>query len=707
MPQLLIEFLSEEIPARMQKRAGEDLEKALGMRLTEAGLAHHSIRAYVGPRRLACVAEGIPDRQPERSEEKKGPRPGAPQAAIDGFLRSAGLATIDEAEIRTDKKGDYYSTWVRTPSRTTPDLLADIVPAILTGFPWPKSMRSGSEDFLWVRPLHRILCVFDGKAVPFAFGSLTAGDETEGHRFHAPGAIRVRDYDGYKTALKEACVLIDREERKQRIAAGCAALCAEKGLALVEDPGLLEEVAGLAEWPVAIMGDMDPAFLDLPGEVIATSMRTHQKFFAVEDPAARGGHGPKLAPKFITIANIDARDGGAAIARGNQRVLTARLNDARFFYDTDRAEGLASPRRVEKLKALVFHEKLGSLHDKAERIAALAADLAPLCGADPGLARKAGTLAKFDLVTEMVGEFPELQGVMGDYYALAEGLPKDLAEAIADHYKPRGPGDSLPRHGLARAVAVADKLDTLLGFWLIGEKPTGSGDPYALRRAALGVLRILIEHDIALDPAGGPILANHVARYGSSVAGIAVVPVLQSLTRFFEDRLRGLLYEEGCDAATVHAVFAAKQEGFLPARLRRKALALQGFVRTDEGRDLLALHRRALNILEAERRDDAALALDPESALGWADKAGGADRDLATAIATGHRDLVAPMESEDFNAALTLLSRLRAPLDAFFAGVLVNDPDPETRRGRLGLLAAVIAASAPLGDLGLIADPPH
>lgn len=704
MPQLLIEFFSEEIPARMQKSAGEALENALRARLTEAWLAPASLRSFTGPRRLACVAEGIPDRQPDRTEEKKGPRHGAPAAAIEGFLRSAGLARIEDAEIQSDKKGDFYIARTIRAGRATRELVAEIIPAILANFPWPKSMRSGSEDFLWVRPLHGILCVFDGMAIPFTFGALTAGDETQGHRFHAPGPIRVTDFASYEEQLAQAHVVIDREARKSRILAQCHALCAGQDLALIEDAGLLEEVAGLAEWPIAVMGDMDPDFLELPAEVIATSMRTHQKFFAVETPSARKTDRPKLAPKFITIANIAASDGGTAIARGNQRVLTARLNDARFFRDTDRAEGLAAPKREAKLRALVFHEKLGSVHDKAERIAALAGELAFVCGADGELARQAGFLAKFDLVTEMVGEFPELQGNMGYHYALSEGLPAELAEAIADHYRPQGPRDGLPRHGLARAVALADKLDTLLGFWLIGEKPTGSGDPYALRRAALGVLRNLIEHDIAFDPGGDAILEAHIARYGPAAAGCDPAALLQALTGFFQDRLSVLLREEGCEADCVRAVLGGTGNGFLPARLRRKAMALQGFVASPEGRDVLALNRRALNILEAERRKEPGLELDPEGAIGWAQTAMDADRSLAEAIIGCRAELKASVAAEDFGRALKLLAGLRAPLDTFFADVMVNDPDPAFRRGRLGLLAALIGVSAPVGDLGLLAE---
>ncbi len=494
MPELLLELFSEEIPARMQARAEKDLLKALTGALQAAGLSHDTGVAMSGPRRLTVVLQGLAARSGDVREERKGPRVGAPDAAVQGFLRGAGLASLDEAEVREDpKKGAHYIAIIETQGRPATEIVAEAVPEIIRGFPWPKSMRWGRGTLRWVRPLQRITCVLDGEVVPFEVDAIASGNETEGHRVHGRGPFTVTGWDDYKAQLeRDGHVLLAREDRKARILKAAKAACRKRGLELVEDEGLLEEVAGLAEWPQVLLGDMDPAYLTLPPEVIRLSMRTHQKYFSVRDPVSGA-----LAPHFVVVANLKARDGGKQIAAGNGRVLAARLDDARFFWENDRKTGLEA--MVPKLSTIVFKEELGSLGDKVERVAALARELAPKVGADPDLAEKAARLAKADLVSEMVCEFPELQGVMGRYYALEAGEDPAVANAIADHYKPQGPSDAVPTAPVSIAVALADKLDTLVGFWAIDEKPTGSKDPFALRRAALGVVRIVLENELKLS----------------------------------------------------------------------------------------------------------------------------------------------------------------------------------------------------------------
>jgi len=493
MPQLLLELFSEEIPARMQGKAIADLERLLMDGLGAAGFLPEGIKGFAAPRRLAAVVEGLPLQTADVSEERKGPRTDAPEAALNGFLRGAGV-TLDECRKVEDKKGAFWVADIVKPGRATPEVIAEIVPKIIRGFPWPKSMRWGTvtdDSLSWVRPLHRILCTFDGEVVPFEVAGIASGDVTEGHRFHAPAPFVARRFDDYVEGLAKAHVTLDREERKAIIAADARTLCQARGFELVEDEGLLDEVCGLVDRPVVLMGAMDPAFLDLPPEVIRLTMRVNQKYFAVRNPETGG-----LAPHFIVVSNIAAEDGGAAIVHGNGRVLAARLNDARYFWDLDRKTPLEA--RFEKLKTLVFHEKLGTVADKVERIAALAREIAPLVGADPDLAERAARLCKCDLATEMVGEFPELQGVMGRYYATHGGEDPRVADAIRDHYKPMGPSDAVPTEPVSVAVALADKLDTLVGFWAIDEKPTGSKDPFALRRAALGVIRIIRDNAVRL-----------------------------------------------------------------------------------------------------------------------------------------------------------------------------------------------------------------
>ncbi|HEY4030186.1 MAG TPA: glycine--tRNA ligase subunit beta, partial [Caulobacteraceae bacterium] len=488
MPQLLLELFSEEIPARMQGQAARDLERMARERLAEAGFLPEGVKAFAGPRRLTLAVDGLAPAQSDRQEERKGPRANAPDQAIDGFLRSTGLTR----EQLTERDGVLFAVTHRK-GRPTPQIVAEMVEQIVRAFPWPKSMTWGSGRLRWVRPLQRILCVFDGEVVPFQIDGIASGELTQGHRFMGSRKpFRARTFEQYADGLAANFVLLDVQERKERIAHEARTLCQARNLELVEDEGLLDEVAGLAEWPTPILGDMDPAFLDLPPEVIRTSMRTHQKYFAVRDPATG-----RLAPHFLTVANVEAIDGGAAIAAGNARVLSARLNDARFFWDEDRKVSLES--RLEKLKGVTFHAKLGTMYERVERIAALARHIAPLVGADPDLAAKAARLAKADLASGMVGEFPELQGLMGGYYARVEGRGDVVSDAIRDHYKPVGPNDSVPSAPVSVAVALADKFDTLAGFFSIDEKPTGSKDPYALRRAGLGVIRIILSNGLRIS----------------------------------------------------------------------------------------------------------------------------------------------------------------------------------------------------------------
>ena len=493
MSELIIELFCEEIPARMQAKAEADLGGALQKALKEAGLSWDGFDTASGPRRLAVFVEGLSKRSEDVREERKGPKVGAPEKAVQGFLRGAGLDSIDQAEVRSDpKKGEFYVAIIETPGRPASQIVAEAMPEIIRGFHWPKSMRWGTGELRWVRPLQRITCVLEGEVVPFEVDGLASSNEVEGHRIHGRGPYKIVDRKDYQHSLEQVGhVLLTRDARRKVILEGIERVCAEAGLDWVDDKGLLEEVVGLAEWPVVILGDMDPDFLSLPPEVITLSMRTHQKYFAVTDKKTG-----KLAPSFIVVANIAPTDGGAKIAEGNAKVLSARLEDARFFWDKDKAISLDE--MGARLSTIAFKEELGSLGDKVERVAALARELAPNVGADPDLAERAARLAKADLVSEMVGEFPELQGVMGRYYALEAGEPEAVADAIRDHYKPQGPSEPVPTDPVSIAVALADKLDTLVGFWAIGEKPTGSKDPFALRRAALGSTRILLRSGKAL-----------------------------------------------------------------------------------------------------------------------------------------------------------------------------------------------------------------
>lgn len=672
MPQLLIELFSEEIPARMQKRAAEDLVKLLMDGLTKAGLVPEGQAGFSAPRRLAACFEGLPVAAPDVREERKGPRTDAPQQAIDGFLRGAGLASLDQARVVSDpKKGDFYVADIVRPGRATVDVLAELVPQVVRAFPWPKSMRWGEGTLRWVRPLHRIICLFDGAVVPFDVDGIASGDTTEGHRFHGTGPFAVRDFDDYEARLRASHVILDRAERKAAILADARTLCQARNLELVEDEGLAEEVTGLVDEPHVLLGDMDPAFLDLPPEVIRLTLRVNQKYFVVRDPATGA-----LAPHFVVVSNVKAADGGARIAAGNARVLAARLNDARYFWDLDRKAPLES--RVGKLDSIVFHKDIGSQGERVVRIRALARDLAPLVGADPDAADRAALLAKADLVSEMVGEFPELQGVMGRYYALYGGETAAIADAVRDHYRPVGPSDSVPVEPVSVAVALADKLDTLNRFFAIGEKPTGSGDPYALRRAALGLIRIVLEGRLRLS------MRAHL--------------VAPDLLEFVLERLRVWLRDQGTAPDISEAAFAVGDDDLV--RLTARVSALSAFLKTDDGANLVAGFKRGANILKAEEKkgplpegvavDTARLSLPAEQALHQA---------LFAAAAT----VDARLGQEDFDGAMAALASLRGPVDAFFEQVLVNDPDPAVRTNRLALLLAFRDTTRQVADFGKLA----
>lgn len=727
MPQLLLELFSEEIPARMQQGAARDLERMVSERLKAAGLTWDALNVFAGPRRLTLVIDGLPSATPDRSEELKGPRANAPEQALEGFLRKTGL-TKDQL---IERDGVFFAV-ISQSGRATADIIPETVDAIVRAFPWPKSMRWGSGTLRWIRPLKRILCLFDGKVVPFEIDGIQSDAITEGHRFLGKGhPIVVNDFADYRRKLEADYVLLDVADRKLKILDAANAACAAKGLALVDDDGLLDEVAGLAEWPTPILGDMDPQFLSLPPEVVRLSMKVHQKYFAVRDPAKHG-----LAPNFIVVANVEASDGGAALAAGNSRVLSARLNDARFFWDEDLKTGFDV--WSEKLSGVTFHAKLGTLAERVDRIAALAREIAPLVGADPDEAERAARLAKADLASAMVGEFPELQGIMGGYYARAAGESDAVADAVRDHYKPQGPADSVPTAPVTVAVALADKLDTLVGFFAIDEKPTGSKDPFALRRAALGVIRLILDNGVRLPMAGaeqglllvpygqlaGQIstrelendswelfqLEQKLGRDLGTVGPRDILPpggkpfwgrwfaVQADLLAFFADRLKVLLRDQGKRHDLVDAVFALGDDDLV--RIVRRVEALDAFLATDDGANLLAGSKRAANILRAEAKKgdvptgmvQTGLPNQPE-----------AETALAFAVASASTAVDAALETEDFAAAMTALARLRSPVDAFFTDVMVNSDVPEERANRLKLLGQVRDVMGRVADFAQIA----
>ncbi len=758
MPELLLELFSEEIPARMQAQAAEDLKRLVTDALAERGLRFEGAASFATPRRLALHIAGLPARQPDLREEKKGPRVGAPQAAVEGFLKSAGLASIADAKIEFDpkKKGEFYIAVIERKGQATIDVLAEILPLVIRRFPWPKSMRWGaasirSDSLRWVRPLHSILASFgpdteDPEVVPFSVDGIKAGNQTHGHRFMAPRAISVRRFDDYAPALAKAKVVLDPARRRDIILHDARDLALAQGLELIEDEALLAEVAGLVEWPVVLTGEFDAAFLDIPPEVIRATIRANQKCFVLND-AATG----RLANKFALVANIEASDGGAAIAAGNARVVRARLSDAKFFWETDLKVRLED--RLAKLQSVVFHEKLGTQRARVGRLVALAKEIAESIGADAELARRAAFLAKADLTSEMVGEFPELQGLIGGYYARAQGEPEEVAEAIADHYKPQGPNDSVPNSPVSIAVALADKIDTLVGFWAIDEKPTGSKDPYALRRAALGTIRIVLENGIRLRLDGKFMYAfglvsaglhrfssaNFLAHFEAVkhlLKNEAVEKVFDAYERgfeegakefhlqksisdatellgFFADRLKIYLRERGARHDLIDAVFSLPDQDDLLLIVRRVE-ALGAFLDTEDGANLLAGYRRAANILRAEEKKEGAgafeaspdhsLLQEPAEVLLW-ERIESLDTEVRRHLELA-QERIGRAESADetpFEDAMTDLSSLRAPVDAFFEKVTVNAPEPELRLNRLRLLARLRRAVNEVADLSRVA----
>ena len=705
MPDLLLELFSEEIPARMQARAAADLQRLVIDALVERGLHYEGAAAFATPRRLALHVAGIPVRQPDTREEKKGPRVGAPEAAVQGFLKSAGLASVDQATIVKDaKKGEFYTAVIERPGHATLDVLAEILPATIRGFPWPKSMRWGRESvradsLRWVRPLHSIVATFGPETeepdiVAFDIDGIAAGNLTRGHRFLAPGAFKVRRFDDYVPALERAKVVLDAERRKNIILHDARDLAFAQGLELVEDEALIDEVAGLVEWPVVLIGEFDAAFLEIPPEVIRATIRANQKCFVLRR------EGGALANKFILVSNIEASDGGAAIAAGNARVVRARLSDAKFFWESDLKIKLED--RLPKLDKIVFHEKLGTQGERVKRTEALARELAPMVDADPEKAARAARLAKADLVSEMVGEFPELQGLMGRYYAAHQGEDFSVAAAIEEHYKPQGPSDRVPSDPVSIAVTLADKIDTLVGFWAIDEKPTGSKDPYALRRAALGVIRIVLENGLKVRlsrvMAGlGP--AIHEKRDADARHKGGHDAVESDLLAFFADRLKVYLRDKGARHDLIDAVFALPGQDDLLMIVRRVD-ALGKFLDTDDGKNLLAGYRRAANILRIEEKKDGAGAFDAahDPALLKQDE----ERALAAALRRATKDATAAIAREDFEAAMRALSTLRAPVDAFFDKVTVNADDPQLRVNRLRLLNELRRAVHEVADFAKI-----
>ncbi|MEM9640920.1 MAG: glycine--tRNA ligase subunit beta [Pseudomonadota bacterium] len=692
MPDLLLELFSEEIPAGMQPRAAEDLQRLVTGKLVEAGLTYASAGAFATPRRLVLSVADVLAQSPTLREERKGPRVDAPEKAIEGFLRSTGL-TRDQLEVRDDKKGQVYFAVVTRPGRPAPEIVAEVVPQVVRAFPWPKSMRWGSGALRWVRPLQSILCVLSDDAgaevVPFDVDGISAGDITRGHRFMAPAPFAVRSFEDYERGLSRAHVILNSETRAERIWHDAGQITFAQGLELVDDKALLAEVAGLVEWPVVLMGDIGAGFLDLPPEVLQTSMREHQKFFSVRNPRT------SRIEKFITVANRETADNGATILAGNSKVLAARLSDAKFFWENDlrtiRTGGLEA--MAKPLKAVTFHAKLGTVADQVTRIEALAREIAPNVGADPEAAAQAARICKADLASEMVYEFPELQGVMGRYYAKAAGLSDEIAQAAQEHYAPLGPSDAVPTAPVSMAVALAEKIDKLTGFWSINEKPTGSGDPYALRRAALGVIRIIVHggQSIRVMPLLEAAATRHPPAASSSTevfaADLAKTDTTYRFTArevldFFADRLKVHLRAEGLRHDVIDACFQLGGQDDLVLLVKR-VRALQAFLETDDGTNLLAGYKRATNILAAEEKSDGLeYSLDPDVKFADSD----IERALFAALDQTKTALDTALAAEDFSAAMAALADLRVPIDAFFDQVKVNDDNPIIRRNRLCLL---------------------
>ncbi|MBZ9696683.1 MULTISPECIES: glycine--tRNA ligase subunit beta [unclassified Mesorhizobium] len=770
MPDLLLELRSEEIPARMQRKAAGDLKKMLTDGLVEAGLTYEAAREYWTPRRLTLDIRGLTARSKDIHEEIKGPSTSAPEQAVQGFLRKAGLSSIAEAHVHSDpKKGDFYVAHISKPGRAAEEIIAGLVPDLVRDFPWPKSMRWGPASakpgsLRWVRPLQSILCTFGPETeepvvVDFEIDGIRSGNITYGHRFLAPGEITVRRFDDYVSKLEAGKVVLDADRRKEIILADARNLAFANGLDLVEDEGLLEEVSGLVEWPVVLMGEFEEAFLAIPAEVIRLTIRANQKCFVTRPQ----GESDALSNRFILTANIEAKDGGKEIAHGNGKVVRARLSDALYFWTTDQGDlpdldqlqasaekfglDLKKPldQRMARLDHLnvTFHAKLGTQGERVERIKRLAEELAPVVGADPTLAGRAAVLAKADLTTEVVGEFPELQGAMGRKYALLQGEHPSVAAAIEEHYKPQGPSDYVPCDPVSVAVALADKLDTLVGFWIIDEKPTGSKDPYALRRAALGVIRILVENEVRLDLArqlirsGRHLMAQLLHKEaGKAEAQLAPMRAMEELSgngllsqltglserasqlmfndadippqtweidrardllAFFHDRLKVYLRDQGARHDLIDAVITPQSDDLL--QIVRRVEALGSFLDTEDGKNLLAGTKRAANILAAEEKKKTAVAETVEPALFRQD----AEKSLFAAVNQAEKQVGEAIQNQDFSAAMLALSVLREPVDSFFEHVLVNDEDLSVRANRLALLARIRTATGQVADFSKIA----
>jgi glycyl-tRNA synthetase beta chain len=684
MAELLLELFSEEIPARMQKRASEDLKKLVMDGLKAASLEFSSADAYVTPRRLVLVVDGLPDRQPDVSEEKRGPRVDAPEKAVQGFLRGNNV-TLDQCEKRTTDKGEFWYAVIESKGRATAEVLPGVVGDAVSSMAWQKSMRWGTGSFRWVRSLQQVLCLFDGATLDLSVGDgIVAGNITSGHRFHAGDDFEVTGFTDYRDKLRAAHVMIDAAERRDIIEAGAVKLAEAEGLTLADDPALLDEVSGLVEWPVPLIGTIDADFMEVPGEALTSAMRNHQKYFSLLN--ADGS----LAQRFVVVANLVAPDGGKQITAGNERVLRARLSDARFFWDQDRKIRLEE--RVPALDKIVFHAKLGTLGEKITRVQTLAAELSDFIpGCDRDMARAAALLSKADLVTEMVAEFPELQGVMGRYYALGEGEKPEVAAAIAEHYAPQGPNDTCPTAPVSVAVALADKIDTLVGFWAIGETPTGSRDPFALRRAALGVIRLVLENNLRMNLRSVFEMAWHGGDENKSDA-------LDALLEFFADRLKVHLRERGVRHDLVSAVFALGDEDDL-VRLLARVEALDKFIASEDGANLLTAFRRANNIVEIEeKKDKASYDGEVQSGLLVQDEEKSLSEEL-TVFSHSAGELEA---SEDYTGIMTEMAKLRPAVDAFFDQVTVNSDDADQRANRLRLLSRIRATMGQIADFTLI-----
>jgi len=759
MAELLLELFSEEIPSRMQARAADDLKRLVTEGLKAAGLAVGEAHSFATPRRLALAVEDVPALSPAISDERKGPRVGAPEQAVQGFLKAAGLSSLDQAEIvRDDKKGDYYVARIEKPGRAAAEIVGEVIGAVLAKFPWPKSMRWGSGSFQWIRPLKSVICLIDGAIVPLEVAGLKASNTTRGHRFHGNEAFRVSGFEDYADKLAGHGVMLSTAERIEEIREQAESLAKKAKLELIVDEALTAENAGLTEWPVALIGTFDKSFLEVPPECLITSMKTHQKCFSLRDPRSKA-----LANRFIVISNLTATDGGAEIVAGNEKVIRARLSDAKFFWDQDLKRSLDE--MASALSGTTFHERLGTQKARVERIAELAHELAGAVDAEPEDARRAAQLSKADLVSEMVGEFPELQGLMGRYYAEKAGCKPEIARAVELHYKPKGPSDTVPKaedgDSVAIAVALADKLDTLVGFWAIDEKPTGSGDPYQLRRAALGVIRLVIENDLrvpllsAFDHAyaqlkrtvsetgnlflfarvengkthdemmrsawidtdedapwtkvmvwsvaePGPYLKDRTKDIPLEALVGAFAPaalVKTDLLGFLAERLKVYLRDKGARHDLIDAVFSLPGQDDL-ALIVRRVEALGAFLTTDDGANLLAGVKRASNILSIEEKKD------KRSFSGGYDVALLKEKEemaLAAGIESVKQDTVAAINVENFKGAMNALAELRAPVDAFFDKVTVNDPDPKLRENRLKLLSEIRAATLNVADFSRIA----